>query len=1363
MISARPATPLRFLALLVLLLLSTGSLQAQPPTNGLIAFWPFNGNALDASGNGRNGAVWGPTLVNDRFGNSGAAYYFDGVSDSIVVPDHPSFQFRMTDSYSISLWMKSCDPRDDFLSTPRLLFGHPPGHGGNAGFFYIAYLQTPLISRFAVAVNGTIPVSPNGGYFDGLWHHVVLTVADTLRAPEANSSRWTRVYIDGQRVINRSDPGVVNGRNNDVIVNDALRFGSSFGNDSYEGAIDDARVYNRALSQAEVTAIYTENGWPGSAPSEDIAFDLVAVGDTAICPGDTVQLRVTGTYDSRLWTSSTAGLIDIGSDNPRAAPTQTTTYELEATRQTIGPPCEVNSTAKRSVTITVLEAPTIQASQIVACATGTEQINASATGGAGGYQWTWSPATGLDDSTLARPTITLDENTPQSYSVTVTDAKGCTTSRSISVLLVEPPTLELFSLRPDTMRVDTIYICRGEELELVALARGPESRYIYAWNDPSSLDRIDSSHVRARPAAPTSYQVEITDGGGVCPPQIDSIVVVPVDPPVIDAGTNGTICRGKESVLLGDDSNDPTLVYAWRPAAGLDDSTLARPTASPSTTTRYYLEVTDTIAGCTAIDSVDIAVTDVRPRIDLARIDFGALGGCRTDTTLTVAVANDGTSTMQLQTIEDAQGTVLSPDAPTDIPAGTTTAIRLRYTPATSGVTNGMLVFRFGPCGDSLVVPFTGEKGEAGVTVSVRELDFGRLPYCDPAVRQRQSFVVRNGSVEEADVTRTVIYEPNPADNVFNIAVGGSGNVVAAGDSLIFTVDYNPSGIGDFTRTVHIPYSSGSCLDTLRVLLRAELYRPELTADPREADFGILNGCTTDREITIDLTNPETREVDIHRVEVPGDLTVVLAPSTIGGNGTSEALTLRYAPTASGDLSGLVRVIYGPCNDTLTLPLSGRKRGITFTLPDTIDFGDLCLGDALDRSLAILLDSEGTGNGSITSATITGDFASDITPGDILRDRSAADYTVTANPTAAGDVIGELVVRLEPCDVERRIVLRARATAVILDVEPVDFGLRQVGTNPQGILRAINRAATPLTIERIDELTGFDRAFELLPITPPLPITLQPGDTLALTVDYEVLAGIDSATVGFVLENPCDTSVVGRIRGEGEASASARIVVVDLTAAPGERVELVLRLDGESGLDGLPIGGFTATVVVEPSMLVVDDASLQQDVGDEREITIVGTYSAGDPILARIPSTALLGRAETTPLRLVDFDFTETTGGGPVPIAIERVDGELTMSGLCREGGTRLFDPNGSVAIKSITPNPAGEQVTITYSIVEPGAYRMSLVDMAGRTIAEIFAGSLVPGSYRATGALGQLPTGTYRLLLETPTLRVSEELRVVE
>src|SRR6185503_16781133 len=88
-------------ALFAIMLCSTTAI-AQIPLNGLAAYYPFNGNALDSSGNGHNGTVTGAAPAADRFGNSNHAYLFDGINDNVTVPDFNTI--LSTDEVSLSFW-----------------------------------------------------------------------------------------------------------------------------------------------------------------------------------------------------------------------------------------------------------------------------------------------------------------------------------------------------------------------------------------------------------------------------------------------------------------------------------------------------------------------------------------------------------------------------------------------------------------------------------------------------------------------------------------------------------------------------------------------------------------------------------------------------------------------------------------------------------------------------------------------------------------------------------------------------------------------------------------------------------------------------------------------------------------------------------------------------------------------------------------------------------------------------------------------------------------------------------------------------------------------------------------------------------
>lgn len=96
----------------------TLNINAQIPTDSLVGYWPFNGNANDVSGNGNDGTVNGAILTIDRFGNENSAYSFDGVDDFISISPSPTLRTDQMDSITISIWGKpeSFDDKNRFIN-----------------------------------------------------------------------------------------------------------------------------------------------------------------------------------------------------------------------------------------------------------------------------------------------------------------------------------------------------------------------------------------------------------------------------------------------------------------------------------------------------------------------------------------------------------------------------------------------------------------------------------------------------------------------------------------------------------------------------------------------------------------------------------------------------------------------------------------------------------------------------------------------------------------------------------------------------------------------------------------------------------------------------------------------------------------------------------------------------------------------------------------------------------------------------------------------------------------------------------------------------------------------------------------------
>ncbi|MCB0853806.1 MAG: LamG domain-containing protein, partial [Bacteroidetes bacterium] len=222
--------------------------------SGLVAYYPFNGNADDESGNGLNGIVSGALLTQDRFGRDNHAYYFDNINDYIQIANSNNV-FNLIGSWAISLWI------------------HPYSISGTSAandpiLWKIAYNNTNQ-DNYAILWNnnfdGTAKIGGQierasddhdfgfgGGTFtEKQDYHVLVNVG--------NDS--ITLIVNGDSVSARALP-----TNLVPYMGPApLRIGnnqhSNHGDKGvFHGVIDDIRIYHRSLTKEEIYALYNESG-----------------------------------------------------------------------------------------------------------------------------------------------------------------------------------------------------------------------------------------------------------------------------------------------------------------------------------------------------------------------------------------------------------------------------------------------------------------------------------------------------------------------------------------------------------------------------------------------------------------------------------------------------------------------------------------------------------------------------------------------------------------------------------------------------------------------------------------------------------------------------------------------------------------------------------------------------------------------------------------------------------------------------------------------------------------------------------------------------------------------------------------------
>ncbi len=229
-------------------------LLAQQVNDSLLLYYPFDGNAIDNSGNGYDGALSGATLTTDRNGNSNSAYHFDGVDDYIDWPNVSALKPQLPISYSF--WMKMDD-----ISEPNAIV--------TSDFLQNDYHGTHMLVR-ANTADMTLVYGTGGGCTGsacarskigstslsaGVWYHVVGVI---------RGANDMDIYID---CVN--DGGSYGGSSNNPMAYSTVA-GSVGRKDShtfnppyyFHGSIDDLAYWNRALTQQDVEEI-CQNGIVG--------------------------------------------------------------------------------------------------------------------------------------------------------------------------------------------------------------------------------------------------------------------------------------------------------------------------------------------------------------------------------------------------------------------------------------------------------------------------------------------------------------------------------------------------------------------------------------------------------------------------------------------------------------------------------------------------------------------------------------------------------------------------------------------------------------------------------------------------------------------------------------------------------------------------------------------------------------------------------------------------------------------------------------------------------------------------------------------------------------------------------------------
>ncbi|MFN8358276.1 MAG: PKD domain-containing protein [Candidatus Kapaibacterium sp.] len=297
--------------------------------------------------------------------------------------------------------------------------------------------------------------------------------------------------------------------------------------------------------------------------------------DRTICKLESTELGDKPQSGNKYSWLPTTDLDNPNIANPNASPKSTTQYILTFTS-------EHGCIAYDTVLVTVGNIVAKVSNDTTICSGTSVQLLAS-----GGANYTWTPTTGLSNPNIENPIAS--PNTTTNYKVNVSSGT-CEDSAFVTITVNPQPTA---NAGPDKT------LCIGASTEIGEAA---QAGFTYQWQPTNGLDDATKSNPTASPTNTTQYILTVSGKGG-CTSSDTVLVTIGTIKAIVSNDTS--ICEGSSAKLFASGGAK----YEWSPSTGLDNPSIATPTANPTITTKYKVIV----SSGTCIDSAFVTINILPP------------------------------------------------------------------------------------------------------------------------------------------------------------------------------------------------------------------------------------------------------------------------------------------------------------------------------------------------------------------------------------------------------------------------------------------------------------------------------------------------------------------------------------------------------------------------------------------------------------------------------------------------------------------------------------------------------------------------------------------------------------------------------
>lgn len=344
--------------------------------------------------------------------------------------------------------------------------------------------------------------------------------------------------------------------------------------------------------------------FPGNCAAPAIDAVAVTVDNFAFSLTDTTYCPSSGAF-------SLGGGVPAGLSSYSWSPGNLVSNATTANPNTLNPPPSAETsytvtatnangcidTAVRTITPTAIAASAGSNKSI--CINGTTVLGSTLNATGAGITYSWSPTADLSCTTCVDPTFTPSAVGTFNYTLTRTDATGCSTTDEVQVIVKSLPITAL----PQPV------ICQNTSVQI---GTTPSAGNTYVWSPTTGLSNPNISNPIAAPTATTFYTLTVVGANGCVAAEPVAVTVNTTPSPTVEA-MPVTICQSAGGGVMNATATPAgSYSYLWTPSTGLSSTTVLNPSflAGNAGSTVYTLTVTDGTTGCTGFDTALITIDD---------------------------------------------------------------------------------------------------------------------------------------------------------------------------------------------------------------------------------------------------------------------------------------------------------------------------------------------------------------------------------------------------------------------------------------------------------------------------------------------------------------------------------------------------------------------------------------------------------------------------------------------------------------------------------------------------------------------------------------------------------------------------------